>query len=173
MMDFTTAQLHPAEDESCLQAFLELCSDYYDLHEGRPTPRDAARHELSAVPDGRSVADLRVIGMTAADGDLVAVVQLVRDYPAQGDWWIGMLLVVPSERSRGVGALLFGHVLKLVRAEGGRTLQLVVSSRNPRAQRFWDRLGFAETLRLERVDVRSGLVDEVRILSMEITSPRS
>lgn len=168
MSDYATATLAQGGDESRLQEFLERCSDYYLLHEDRPTPKDAARHELAAVPDGRSTSDLRLIGMTTASGDLVAVAQLLRDYPASGDWWIGMLLVAPSERGRGVGSLLFEHVMQLVRTEGARTLQLVVSSRNPRARQFWERLGFVETRRLERVDARSGQADEVQILSMDV-----
>jgi ribosomal protein S18 acetylase RimI-like enzyme len=167
MSDCVIARLDHA-DEPRLQEFLERCSDYYLLHEGRPTPADAARHELSAVPDGRSSADLRLLGMTSANGELVAVAQLLRDYPAKDDWWIGMLLVAPSERSRGIGALLFEHVMQLARAEGGRSVQLVVSLRNPRAKKFWEGLGFIETRRLERVDERSGQVDEVVILSVDV-----
>lgn len=168
MSDYAIVLLAQADDESRLQNFLERCSDYYVLHEGRPTPKDAARHELSAVPDGRSAADVRVIGLTAAGGDLVAIAQLLRDYPAKDDWWIGMLLVAPSERCRGVGTLLFEHVMRIVRAEGARSVQLVVSSRNPRAKKFWEGLGFVPTRRLERVDARSGQVDEVEILAMDV-----
>lgn len=166
--DYAIAVLDRAGDESRLQGFLERCSDYYLLHEGRPTPADAARHELSAVPDGRSVDDLRLIGVTSVNGELVAVAQVLRSYPADGDWWIGMLLVAPSLRGRGLGSLLFEHVMQRARAEGGRTVQLVVSSRNPRAKKFWEGLGFVETRRLERVDARSGQVDEVLILAIDV-----
>lgn len=168
MSVYAFAHLNRAADESRLQEFLERCSDYYLLHEGWPTPKDAAEHELSVVPDGKSSADLHVIGMTAAAGDLVAVAQLLRNYPGDGDWWIGMLLVAPPLRGRGVGSELLEHVTQFVRAEGGRSLQLVVSSRNPRAIKFWEGVGFVETDQIRRVSERTGLVDSLRVLSREL-----
>src|SRR5215213_1984008 len=126
MSSYAIARLNRAYDESILQELLERCSDYYLLHEGWPTPKDAAGYELSAVPDGRSADDLRVIGVASGTGELVAVAQLLRDYPADGDWWIGLLVVAPALRGCGVGSRLFEHVVQMVRAEGGRALYLAV-----------------------------------------------
>jgi GNAT superfamily N-acetyltransferase len=121
------------------------------------------------VPDGRSADDLRVIGMATGTGELVAVAQLLRDYPADGDWWIGLLLVAPSLRGRGVGSQLVEHVVQRVRAEGARSLHLAVSSRNPRAGKFWEGVGFVDTRQRRSVTAWSGHVDAVRILSQDLS----
>jgi GNAT superfamily N-acetyltransferase len=165
MTSYTVARLTGPADESRLQELLERCSDHYLLHEGWPTPEDAAAYELSAIPEGGDPSDLRVLALASETGDLVAVAQLMRNYPADGEWWIGMLVVAPSERGRGVGAELVEEVTRLVRAEGGGALHLAVSMKNPRGKSFWERLGFLDTQKRSRVTARNGHVDEVWILS--------
>jgi GNAT superfamily N-acetyltransferase len=168
MSSYRIGRLHRDADESRLQELLERCSDYYLLHEDWPTPKDAAAYELSAVPDGRSAADLHVFGMATATGELIAVAHFLRDHPVQGDWWLGLLLVAPSLRGQGVGSQLFEHVLEVVRAAGGRSLHLAVSLKNPRARKFWEGAGFVDTHQLLRVAARSGHVEDVQVLSRDL-----
>lgn len=161
-------RLRPEHDAGRLQELLERCSDHYMLHEGWPTPPDAGVHELTGVPAGRDPRDLHLFGMADVTGDLIAAAQLLRDYPSEGAWWIGLLVVEPRHRSRGVGAELLQWVVETARGEGARSLQLVVSLRNERAARFWERAGFRDTGDRARVAARSGHVDHVRILAREI-----
>lgn len=164
MNGFTISLLRPGIDAVRLQQLLDECSDYYLLHEGCPTPADAGEFELSAVPDGRSADELRVFGMEGPGGGLVAVAMVLPDYPAPGVWWIGLLVVTPALRSRGVGAQLLQHVAAAMSAAGGEALQLIVSLNNPRGQRFWQAAGFRDTGQVRRVEARSGHIEEGRIL---------
>jgi hypothetical protein len=43
-------KLSAPRDEMRLHQLLERCSDYYELHEGCPTPSDAGEYELKADP---------------------------------------------------------------------------------------------------------------------------
>lgn len=160
----TISLLRPGADAVRLQQLLEECSDYYLLHEGCPTPADAGEFELSAVPEGRSADDVRVFGMETAGGRLVAVAQVLPDYPAPGVWWIGLLVVTPALRSRGIGAQLLEHVVQAMSAAGGAALQLMVSLNNPRGQQFWEAAGFRDTGQVRQVEARSGHVETGRIL---------
>ena len=55
----------------------------------------------------------------------------------------------PPHRQRGVGRLLIDQVLAWAQQRNVRALQLMVTSSNETAIRFYDRLGFARTGRTE------------------------
>jgi ribosomal protein S18 acetylase RimI-like enzyme len=55
----------------------------------------------------------------------------------------------PTHRQRGVGRMLVNEVAKWTQGRGARVLQLMVTSRNDSAMRFYERLGFKRTGRTE------------------------
>ena len=149
-------------DAARLQQLLERCSDYYELHEGCPTPADAGEYELTSIPSMLEPEDLHVFALADADGTLHAMTQLLRNLPKPGDWWIGLLVVAPESRGQGIGGDLLRQAIELV---GATVIRLAVSVDNPRGQRFWESAGFRETGELVKVTARNGHVDTVRILS--------
>jgi GNAT superfamily N-acetyltransferase len=134
-------------DAALLQELYERCSDYHEMEEGVPTRPGAAEHLLTALPPGKSPEDKHVLGIQAPEGGLVGVVDLVRDYPAEGDWWLGLLMLDPAARAAGLGTRLFGEIERAVAAAGGTALHVAVLEHNVRAERFWRRVGFAEVRR--------------------------
>jgi ribosomal protein S18 acetylase RimI-like enzyme len=148
-----------------LQRLLDRCSDHYELHEGRPTPHDAAEQEFHAVPEGWSPEASRILALENDGGELDAMLQLLEDYPEQGTWWIGTLVVAPELRGQGLGAMLLRHGCDAALAEGASAMQLVVSVANPRGQRFWEAAGFRDAGRSSTVTHRNGHVDVVRVMT--------
>lgn len=55
----------------------------------------------------------------------------------------------PAHRQQGVGRLLIDAILSWARLRNARTLLLMVTSNNESAIRFYDRLGFVRTGRIE------------------------
>jgi ribosomal protein S18 acetylase RimI-like enzyme len=55
----------------------------------------------------------------------------------------------PTHRQQGIGRLLVNDVLNWARGRNARTLQLMVTSNNEPAIRFYQRLGFTRTGRTE------------------------
>ena len=55
----------------------------------------------------------------------------------------------PTHRQQGIGRLLVNDVLDWARGRDARTLQLMVTSNNEPAIRFYQRLGFTRTGRTE------------------------
>ena len=125
-----------------LEAFYEECREYFELATGEPPGPDEARQLLRALPRGRSHDDKFVIGFYDAPGHMVGVLDLIRNYPGDGDWYIGLLLFGPSSRGRRLGERVMRRLEEWVRAEGGKALHLIVQERNPGALRFWERMGF-------------------------------
>jgi GNAT superfamily N-acetyltransferase len=164
-MPHSFVKLSAARDEVRLQHLLERCSDYYELHEGWSTPLDAGEYELKTDPNVAGGAELIAFALQdASDDSLAAMVQILKDAPERGTWWIGLFVVAPELRSRGFGSDLLRYLLAVAEEEGVTTVKLAVSSRNPRGLCFWEREGFVDTGVTAPVTARSGHVDTARIL---------
>lgn len=125
-----------------LQAFYEACADYVELITGQPPGPDEAESLLRALPRGKGHDDKFVIGLFDAPGHMVGVLDVVRDYPQPGEWFLGLLMFGPSWRGRGLGERVYHRLEEWIRACGGTAVHLVVQEQNPGALRFWKRMGF-------------------------------
>jgi ribosomal protein S18 acetylase RimI-like enzyme len=165
----TLVKLRGDRDAVRLQRLLERCSDYYELHEGWSTPADAGEYELTLDTKAPKTADLLVLGLEEESGrELDAAVQVLIDAPEPGTWWIGLLIVAPELRSRGLGSHLVRLTLAAAAEAGAGTMKLAVSLNNPRGQRFWENAGFRDAEKIYSVTSRSGHVDEGRIMVREV-----
>ena len=138
---------------AALQDLLERCADYLELDEGAPPGPGAARELLDAGPPGVSRDHKFVHGWARTVGEpLVAVTDTIAGYPDQDSWFLGLLLVDPAWRRRGVGAAILRQIEAMARAAGAVQLYLAVLERNPDGQQFWQRQGFAVVDRVRRLD---------------------
>jgi GNAT superfamily N-acetyltransferase len=136
-----------------LQAFLERCSDYYELCEGGPTPANAAEIELTEVPAGYS-ADDHFVFCIRKRGAIVALLTVLRNYPRARQWWVGFQVLDPALRGQGLGERIFRAAEAWMTAAGAEVIQLGVSEHNAGADRFWRRMGFVETERQPHTTMR-------------------
>ncbi|MDB4955155.1 MAG: hypothetical protein JWO36_2724 [Myxococcales bacterium] len=129
-------------DVPLIRQLFDERSDFFRLING-----DAAfeaEQIFGDVPPSKHPKDKLVFGISAqrADDRIIGLVELLRGYPTQDDWCIGLLLIVPAHRGRGLGAATIAAVIQFVASAGGRTLQLVVQAQNSAALQFWQRHGF-------------------------------
>jgi ribosomal protein S18 acetylase RimI-like enzyme len=73
--------------------------------------------------------------------------ELIRDYPGPGDWFVGLLMLDPDVRSSGLGSRLHAALERALADVGGRAIYLAVLEQNAGAERFWRRQGFEERAR--------------------------
>lgn len=125
-----------------LQAFYEGCADYFELVTGQPPGPDEAQSLLTALPRGKGPEDKFVIGLFDAPGHLIGVLDVIRDYPKPGEWYLGLLMFGPTWRGRKLGERVYRRLEEWVRALGGTALHLIVQEQSPGALRFWQRMGF-------------------------------
>ncbi len=125
-----------------LQAFYEGCRDYFELVTGQPPSPTEAAELLAAVPRGKTQADKFVIGLFDAPGHLVGVLDVIRDFPKPGEWYLGLLLFEPTLRGKKLGDRVYHRLEDWVLAQGGTAIHLIVEEVNPGALRFWQRMGF-------------------------------
>jgi RimJ/RimL family protein N-acetyltransferase len=129
------------EDIDALQALLENSSDYSQLVTGLPPGPSAAYSLLTECPAGKTPDDKFVIGLSTERQDLIGVLDIIRDYPVQNDWWLGLLLD-PAYRGQGLGQRVFRAFEQWVRQHDARRICLGVVEQNQRAYRFWQTMGF-------------------------------
>ena len=129
-------------DAPDVQSLYERCSDYHLAHEGTPTRPTAGEEELASLPPGRSMEDKFPFGIYAPEGELLGYIELFRDYPAESEWWIGLLMLDPKMRRRGFGTQVFRAAAGWAFTNGARGIQLAALESDPAAQRFWIRQGF-------------------------------
>lgn len=142
--DYTLRYL-TADDGPAVQDLCERCADYLELITGLPPGSAEAQSLYVALPEGGSYDDKALIGVFTASGNaLIGVIDAVRDAPEPGEWWLGVLLLNPAHRQRGLGTRLTHRLEAWMAALDARAIRLSVMEQNTRALAFWRRLGFVE-----------------------------
>ena len=131
------------DDGSEIDALLGRCAEFMRMSEGQdPAPGDGALL-LEERPLDAPEVDKHVLGLF--DGPcLVGVMDLLVDYPAEGAWYLGLMLIEPARRREGVGTAVFEALKDWVAGQGGRALRLSVIDENAGGHRFWLRQGFRD-----------------------------
>jgi GNAT superfamily N-acetyltransferase len=134
-------------DLSALQDLLVACTDYSILVDGSPADKHAAASLLESLPDGKSIEQKKLIGVFQQTGGLVGILDAIQDYPADGAWWVGLLLVDPSLRNQGLGRKIYYAFENWIYRQGCIGVCLGVVEENDQAFKFWISLGFEEYAR--------------------------
>ncbi len=125
-----------------LQGLLDRCADYSLLVKGEQPGSTAAESMLADCPPGRMSEDKVVIGISDPQDVLVGVLDAVCGYPAEDCWWLGLLLLDPSQRNQGLGRRIYRSFEQWVGQQGANNILLGVLEENEKAFRFWRSLGF-------------------------------
>jgi len=137
------------EDVKTLQTLYEKCLDYMLLVDGHPASKNAAEEEFQNMPPGKSADDRFMFGIVDSLKELVGVLDVIRWYPDEETWWIGLLLLAPDIRSQGIGKQVLEGLIKYVKASGGKAIMLGVVEENERAYQFWSKMGFESIQKME------------------------
>ena len=138
---YSVRSLKPEEAE-LLQRLYDQCTDFALVVEGEPFCSTAAHAEFRSIPDGKSLGDKLMFGFINLQGEIVGLLEAVRNYPDETTWWLGLLMLAPQLRGHGVGREVLRGFSEYVRLHGGKTIMLGVVEDNRRAYRFWQNMGF-------------------------------
>jgi len=129
-----------------LQALHERCHVFLELIYGEPPQADAAAQLLVDRPEGKGLEDKFLFGLYPPTGEAMAgVLEVIRDFPERGEWFIGFLMLDPAHRDAGVGSRFVEALEGWVRGQRATGLRLIVQEQNPGALRFWQRRGYVIT----------------------------
>jgi ribosomal protein S18 acetylase RimI-like enzyme len=139
--EYSVRRLKP-DDAAFLQPLFDRCPDYADMVEGTGVSPTAAQELFQVLPSGGSFADKFVFGFFKPTEEIAGVLEGMRHFPDENIWWIGLLLLAPEVRDRGVGRNIVEDFVNRVRGHRGRAVMLGVVEDNRRAFRFWSQNGF-------------------------------
>jgi GNAT superfamily N-acetyltransferase len=123
---------------------LERAADYYRLWKGRAACAADVDEIFESIPPGCDPTLSHHLGLFEGD-DLVGVAELSFGFPTESDAYLGLMILAPHARSRGLGPRLLTEVEALARQQCAPALYLAVLEQNPRGQAFWARSGFVPT----------------------------
>jgi GNAT superfamily N-acetyltransferase len=132
-------ELGPADEAPLLRLF-EECEDWFVAATGLPSGPGDVQSLFYALPEGASPDD-KVLLVLERDGVVAGVVDAVRNHPEPGAVAVGLFLLAPWARGRGLGLALAASLLE--RAEGASVVTATVPPGWRPGERFLQRLGFA------------------------------
>ena len=140
--NYTVRQL-VRQDAKHLQKLFESCSDFFLLTDGVLPTSSSAIDEFSDVPTGKALDDLHIFGLIDGDTDaLIGSIIAIRQYPNAETWWIGLMLLAPEYRGKGLGTAFYRAFERWVVGQGGACISLCAIAPNYTGIKFWQHMGF-------------------------------
>lgn len=131
-------------DVEMVQSLFESCSDYYELAEGKPTSPTAGEKVFTDLPPDKGYEDKTVLGFFDQKNNLIGLMDIIKNYPTKEVSLIGLLLIDPSHRSKGLGKEILSELSKWEFNKGVKVLRVAVLEENKNAYKFWRAVGFQE-----------------------------
>ena len=132
--------------ERDIDSVLELCLGnplYYQFFPPIETKESIAR-DMVARPTGTTSDDKYYLGIY--DGvKLIAVLDLILNYPDKNTAFIGFFMVSADCQKRGLGTVLIKDIIDCLYANGYEYTRLGYVKGNPQPRAFWHKNGFTET----------------------------
>lgn len=97
--------------------------------------------DMRALPPGMTPDDKYYLGFFQED-KLIAVMDLITNYPDTQTVFIGLFMMDKAEQGRGIGSAIIGGCARYLKSVGGRSIRLGVAKGNPQSEAFWRKNGF-------------------------------
>ncbi|MFY4717994.1 GNAT family N-acetyltransferase [Streptomyces sp. LaBMicrA B280] len=131
-------ELAPADEAPLIRLF-EECEDWFLAATGLPSAPGDVQSLYYGLPEGARPED-KVLLVLERDGVVAGVVDAVRDHPEPGAVAVGLFLLAPWCRGRGLGHRLARSLL--ARAGDPPLVTATVPTGRHAGERFLERLGF-------------------------------
>ena len=116
---------------------------FYQCHPPLPTI-DSIIEDMDALPPGKEYSDKYFIGFFR-DGQLVAVMDLILDYPVEKTGFIGLFIMHTAFQGLGIGTQIITEALSVLKNLGYEKIQLGIDKGNPQSEAFWTKNEFQKT----------------------------
>ncbi len=147
-----------------LQALFDANPEYFITVTGQPPRPDEALNEFAEEPPTHIPHGRRwFLGLFSADGQLQGLAVVVRDLGATGVWHLALYLWASRLHGTGIPREVHAAFEAWALRSGAEWLRLGVVVGNSRAERFWEKLGYAEVRRREGVQAGTRS-NEVRVM---------
>ena len=128
-------------NHSEIKYLYDLCSDYHTMCNGT-NATDEDIDNIFKYSDKKTLDDSLTLGVY--NDLLIGIVDIFKNYPNNGTWMIGLLLLSPNERNKKLGKVIHEEIKKYALNQGADTLRIGVVEENIKGRKFWDSLGYKQ-----------------------------
>jgi len=129
------------EDERDVNAVFDASQDWFTAATGQPAGPGDVQSLFYALPEGAAFEDKRLLVITA-DEQVVGVVDAVLHHPEPGTCSVGLFLLHPAHRRRGLGRRTASALLAELTAHGFTQVSASSAAPWPPGRAFLTTLGF-------------------------------
>lgn len=115
---------------------------YYQYHPPFVT-RKSILNDMTVLPIGKNNCDKYYVGFFEKES-LIAVMDLISDYPEEGCGFIGLFMMDVDYQNRGIGSYIIDNVLGYLKLSKFQKVRLGVDKGNLQSYSFWRKNGFHE-----------------------------
>lgn len=119
----------------------DLCSDYHIMSSGR-NATDEDVDSIFKYSERKTLEDSLTLGVYNKCGLLIGMVDIFKNYPENGTWMIGLLLLSPKERNKNLGKIIHEEIKKYALTQGADTFRIGVLEQNTKGIKFWKLAGY-------------------------------
>ena len=133
--------LDPVADLVAVAALYSEAAAFWMLTDRKPPDLQKAAEFFTDCPPECDPGRSHRLGLFESER-LIGVAELSFGFPKSNDGYLGLMLLSPSARGRGLGPVFLHHIETLARAQSCTRLCLGVLEENTMARAFWERQGF-------------------------------
>ncbi|MBL0143716.1 MAG: GNAT family N-acetyltransferase [Betaproteobacteria bacterium] len=161
-----------AQDLDEIQCFFEANPEYFLAVGGMGPGTDEARKEFDdRPPEGWPYSRKWFIRFVDGKGSTIGVADVVSDLLAEGVWHIGLFIIATALHGTGTAKAVHSGLEDWIRCDGARWLRLNVAAGNSRAERFWERAGYAQVRTREGIEI-GRRVHTMRVMTKPLANGR-
>lgn len=127
--------------------------EIYELMQGNPlffqycppmATHQSILDDMKALPPRTTYDDKYYVGYFQ-DGCLVAVMDLILNFPNKETAFIGFFMMNKAFQGKGLGTKIIDECAKCLKEEGYQHIRLGFAKGNPQSEAFWTKNGFKRT----------------------------
>lgn len=155
------------KDLDKIQNVCNSCSDFYLLDKGVVADKDEAKNIINSLPNGKTFDDQFNFGIFNESNNLIGLVHIIKDYPNLDVWMLGLMLIDPNERNKGLGMLVHNEIVNFIKNHKGNKIRIGVLKENKNALRFWRLAGYELEKEIE-MDRDDNIVKKILVFNYNI-----
>ena len=130
--------------EGDINLIYDLCSKntYYYQYCPPFVTKESIKNDMSALPPNKSLEDKYYIGFFDNNNKLVAIMDLIVDYPKTKVCYIGLFMLDITMQKRGIGSSIISELFTYLYNNSFESVELAFVENNDQAKNFWLKSGF-------------------------------
>lgn len=129
--------------EDDIDSIYDLCSKNTYYYQFCPpfVTKDSIENDMYALPPKKKMNDKYYIGFYY-ENELIAIMDLIIDYPRKGTCYIGLFMVDIDKQNSGLGSKIINGLFAYLYNKGFQSVELGYVEQNVQAKSFWLKQGF-------------------------------